>query len=115
MRNPKALQLKAKSHQVIPLDHNTFSVKSASSGSTYQVRLYADVTGGVCNCKWGETRRWANFYRSGCSHVQAVFRHLENLAGRETSTWVDKNDATRQHKPVLNIGDGILMTARKVG
>lgn len=112
-RNAKTLQNKAKQHQVIPLDHDTFRVTSGTSGNSYLVRLYPDVSGGVCDCQWGQTRRYVNFYRSGCSHVQAVFRHLENLAGRETSTWASQNDAKRQHRPMVDIGDGIVMTTRK--
>lgn len=113
MRSPKVLQAKSKTHQVIPLDHNTFNVKSGNSGNSYQVRLYPNIEGGVCNCKWGEYRRYADFYRSGCSHVQAVYRHLEGLAGRNISTWNDMNQVAKQHRPVINIGDGVLLTTRK--
>ena len=112
MRNAKALQAKTKTHNVTPLDHNTFEVVSGSSGSRYLVRLDPSISGGVCNCEWGKYRRGADFYRSGCSHVQAVYKHLENLAGRETSTWASEEDARRQHKPAVNIGDEIWMTSR---
>jgi len=114
MRHPKALQTKVKIHQVIPLDHNTFRVVSGNSGNSYLVRLYPDVPGGVCDCEWGKYRKYSDFYRSGCSHVQAVYRHLENLAGRETSTWASIKDANRQHRPTVNIGDDIFMTSRKI-
>ena len=113
-RQAKKLQNKTKTHSVIPLDHDTFEVTSGSSGSRYLVRLHDEhVGGGQCNCKWGQYRKHSDFYRSGCSHVQAVYRHLENLAGRETSTWANKEAAQRQHQPKVYIGDDIWMTSRK--
>jgi hypothetical protein len=114
MRSPKTLQSKSKTHQVIPLDRNTFNVKSGASGNSYLVRLYIDIPGGMCDCKWGEYRRYADFYRSGCSHVQAVYRHLEGLAGRNISTWSDMTEVAKQHRSWVNIGDDILLTTRKV-
>jgi len=112
--NPKKLQKKAKEHTVTPLDHNQFRVVSGSSGSTYFVRLQHGVEGAVCNCKWGQYRKWADHYRSGCSHVQAVYRFMEEDRNRVPSAWITKEDAKRQHRPVLSIGDGVLLTSRRI-
>lgn len=114
MRQPKALQAKAKTHQVIPLDHDIFRVTSGNSGNSYLVRFLPDVQGALCDCKWGEYRKYADFHRSGCSHVQAAYKYLENMGNRETSTWASEEDAKRQHRPTINIGDGIWMTTRRI-
>jgi hypothetical protein len=50
-------------------------------------------------------------YRSACSHSQAVFEYREN--GRRTSAWSNETDAARQHRPVKDIGDGVILTSRK--
>jgi len=110
---PKKLQAKAKTHTVTPLDHNVFRVVSGASGKTYFVRLQHGCTGAVCSCPWGEFRPYGDHYLSGCSHVQAVYAHLEGHRNRTVSTWTSKADANRQHRPKLEIGDGVILTARK--
>lgn len=112
--NPKAVQEKAKTHEVTPLNRGVFRVKSGSSGSEYLVRLQPGDNGAVCDCPWGQHRRYADHYRSGCSHVQAVVAHLEAQQGRVVSAWGSAEDARRQRRPVINLGDGVLLTARKV-
>lgn len=127
MRNAKSLQAKAKNHQVASAGHDTFTVTSGTSGSSYTVRLIPDTcpstgpstgsgdtsgcNGAECGCDWGKYRR-ASDLRSGCSHVQAVYRHIENQSVRETSTWASEEEARRQHRPTISIGDGIWMTSR---
>ncbi len=112
--NPKEIQKKSRTHEVTPLDGDVFRVKSGSSNSEYLVRLLPDQNGAVCDCKWGQYRKYSDHYRSGCSHVQTVYAHLEDHRGRSVSAWSTKEDAKRQHRPVINIGDGVILTARKV-
>jgi len=112
--NPKKLQAKSRTHNVTPLDHNVFRVKSGSSDKEYLVRLQHDIEGAVCDCRWGQFRRFNDHYRSACSHVQAVYRHLEDHRNRAPSAWISEEDANRQHRPKLEIGDGVILTVRKV-
>jgi hypothetical protein len=111
--NPKSLNVKAKTHDVTPLDNDTFRVKSGTSGNEYFVRLLPDVEGGMCNCAWGQRRKRGDNYRSACSHVQAVYKQWEGFKNRTTTSWASKEDAKRQHRPVINIGDGVTLTSRK--
>lgn len=108
--NPKAINKKAKTHDVIPLDHDTFRVKSSSSSQEYLVRLLPNEDGGTCNCNWGKYRRYQDGHRSGCSHVQAVYQQMESHRSRSTSAWSTVEDAKRQ---MAHIGDGVTLTLRK--
>ncbi len=110
--NAKEVSRKAKAHDVTPLDHDTFRVKSSSSGQEYLVRLQGNE-GGTCDCKWGQTRRYMDNYQSGCSHVQAVYQQLEGQRNRTTSAWSTKEDAKRQKRQMADIGDGVILTLRK--
>jgi len=110
---PKAINQKAKGHDVTPLDHNTFRVKSGTSGEKYLVRLLINPDGATCNCTWGQYRKYTEYYRSGCSHVQAVYQQLEDHRKRTTSAWSTKEDAKRQHRQMADIGDGVILTLRK--
>ncbi len=110
---PKAVSQKAKSHDVTPLDHDTFRVRSGESGQEYFVRLLPNEQGGTCDCAWGQRRRYIENYKSGCSHVQAVYFQLEQQRGRTVSAWGTKEDALRQHRQMANIGDGVILTLRK--
>lgn len=109
--NPKKVSQKAKTHDVTPVDHNTFQINS-SSGNTYLVRLL-DKEGGMCNCKWGQYRKASDNYQSACSHVQAVYSQLEGQRNRTTSAWSTKKDALRQHRQMTKIGDGVILTSRR--
>ena len=51
--------------------------------------------------------------RSGCSHVVAAYDYLEHE--RTVSAWTDEDQAKRQHRPTLAIGDGVTLTSRKAG
>lgn len=110
--DPKSVNQKAKAHDVTPLDHDTFRVKSSGSGNEYLVKLMED--GGTCDCVWGQYRKYSDNYRSGCSHVQAVYQQLEGQHSRTTSAWTSKDDAKRQHRPIADIGDGVILTLRKL-
>lgn len=112
--NPKSVQTKSRSHEVAQVAGNTFEVTSGTSGETYKVQVYYQDQSGTCTCKWGQYRKHVNCYRSGCSHVVAVFDYLESAAGRRVSAWTDEQQAKRQHKPMIDIGDGVILTSRKV-
>lgn len=110
--DPKAVNLKARKHEVTPLDHDTFRVKSGNSGQEYLVRLLPDE-GGTCDCSWGQYRKYSDSYRSGCSHVIAVYQQIEGST-RTTSAWASVTDAKRQKRMMTNIGDGVILTLRKL-
>lgn len=111
---PKAIHSKGRTHQVDRIGPQSFKVISGSSGSTYFVAL--QVSGGAtCSCPWGQYRPGSQGLKSACSHVQAVFQHLESTRERSTSAWGRIDDAYRQHRPVIDLNDGVLLTSRKQG
>lgn len=107
--NPKAIQAKSKSHVVTPHGGDVFTVESGASRKTYTVNVYEH--GATCTCDWAKYRP-ASDTRSGCSHVVSVYNHIAETAGRKVSAWANAGDAKRQHRPSLNIGDGVTLTAR---
>lgn len=112
--NPKLVNKKAKTHDVTPLDNDFFRVRSGSSRNEYLVRLLPNEDGATCDCAWGQHRRYADNHKSGCSHVQAVYQQLEGHRNRTISAWSTKEDAYRQHRPMANIGDNVILTLRKL-
>jgi hypothetical protein len=107
--NAKAIQKKSKSHTVTPTGLDAFTVVSGSSGSEYEVRV--TLHGGYCSCEWGGYRSRAD-KRSGCSHVTAAYNFIAAESNRTVSVWASPEDAKRQRRPALNIGDGVHITAR---
>ena len=112
IRNAKTIQKKSKQHDIKPLTPNTFEVISGSSRNSYTVTIIDN--GGKCTCKWSQYRPSTD-NRSGCSHVVSVFNYLEALDNRTVSAWADVESAKRQHKPMLDIGDGVVITSRLAG
>jgi len=109
IKNAKAINKKSKSHTVTPIDGG-YLVTSGTSGEQYRVII---VQGGaVCNCEWGRYRKWSD-PRSACSHVQAVMAYEQARNGKRLSAWGNEMDAKRQHRLMLDIGDGIFLTARR--
>lgn len=113
IKNAKTVQTKSRSHSVKQVAGNTFKVTSGHSGETYKVQVFNGESG-TCTCTWGQYRRHINGYRSGCSHVIAVFDYIEAEQGRRVSAWTDAEQASRQHRPTVAIGDGVILTSRKV-
>lgn len=109
IRNAKRVQSKAKKNEVHPLGSNRYQVVSATSGNVYNVRIHGDAA--TCDCSWG-TYRPAHDQRSGCSHVVAVYQFIAGENGRKVSVWSNESDADRQHRPMLNIGNGVVLTSR---
>ena len=110
IKNAKAINKKSKSHTVTPIDGG-YLVTSGTSGEQYRVTL-VPAGGAVCNCEWGRYRKWSD-PRSACSHVQAVMAYEQAQGGRKVSAWGSETDAKRQHRPMLHIGDGVFLTARR--
>lgn len=112
IKNAKTLHKKSDTHLVKPIDGSSFGfdVISGSSGNVYKVAVQHDH-GATCNCRWGYYRKWSD-PKSACSHVQAVFEYLEQEKARRTSSWTNEEDAERQHRPTIELGDGVIMTSR---
>lgn len=107
--NPKRIQKKSRSHEIISVNGH-YEVKSGSSGSVYEVTPQG--SGFTCSCDWGQYRR-ASDPRSGCSHVVSVVNHLTQQAGRTVAVWSSEEEAKRQHRPTIELGDGVTLTVRK--
>jgi hypothetical protein len=105
----KKIQKKSRAHQVISVNGH-FQVTSGSSNKTYQVTPQG--SGYTCSCDWGQYRR-ASDPRSGCSHVVSVVNHLTQVAGSKVMAWASEEEAARQHRPTINLGDGVTLTVRK--
>jgi hypothetical protein len=110
--NPKFVQRKSRRHEVAHILGNVYEVTSGASGEVYTVRLHPDGQGASCSCHWGHYRPRSRDDRSGCSHVIAVLDSLDEV--RRVSAWTDPEQARRQHRPTLAIGDGLVLTSRKV-
>lgn len=120
--NAKTVHAKADIHSVQTITDRLFVVTSGSSRERYYVRLNDDGHSAQCDCDWGTSggrtklrtgRGGARFKEaSACSHVQAVFEHLEAEKSRRTSAWSNAEDAARQHRPIIGLGDGVLLTSR---
>src|SRR5262245_14101800 len=107
MRNAKSIQSKSRKHQVTQDAPAGFTVKSGGSGKEYRVILGTVPT---CTCDWGQHRKIGT--PCGCSHVVAVYDHLSQVAGRKVSAWASEEEARRQHRTIINLGDGLTLTAR---
>lgn len=113
-RHPDTLQTKSKTHEVARLETGAYQVTSGTTGNIYYVeRLAGDSFS--CTCDWSKYRPAANNGACGCSHVLAVvsFEQAENR--RTMKAHADYQSATRQHRKMIEIGDGLILTTRKVG
>lgn len=115
IKNAKTVQNKSRTHEVTFNFVNAtgaaqYTVQSGTSGRKYVVRIHGDAA--TCTCKWGGYKEH-NDRRSGCSHVTAVFSHIarENGSDRNVSVWTNEADADRQHRPMMDIGDNVILTA----
>jgi hypothetical protein len=111
MRHAKKLQAKSRAHEVRWLNGNMYLVTSGVSDYVYKVTLRQ--RGATCSCRWGQYQA-ALDGRSGCSHVVAVMDYLARQGNRTISAWDNMDAAERQHRPTINIGNGIILTTRKV-
>ena len=107
--NAKQIQRKSRGLAIRKVRPNWFKVFDVESGRTYDVNL--GLNGGTCSCAWGSHRPQAD-HRSGCSHVIAAMNYRALQHGRKVSVWTNEKEARRQHRRMLNIGDGLILTSR---
>lgn len=105
----KIVQHKSRKHRVRQIRPNWYKVLDTTTGQEYDVAL--GQNGGTCNCPWGRHRPWRD-HRSGCSHVIAALAYRAAQHGRHISVWASQRAARRQHRPILEIGDGLIITSR---
>jgi len=111
IRNVKRIQTKSRKNQVHPLGNGQYQVVSGKSWNIYDVTLTGN--GGVCSCTWAK-HRLGRDQRSACSHVLAAINFAAQEAGATSvSAWGTPQDARRQHRRVIDIGDGVLVTVRR--
>jgi hypothetical protein len=108
MRNAKQLQVKSRKHEVEQVAPAGFTVKSGGSGKEYRVILGTVPT---CTCDWGQYRKVGS--PCACSHVLAVYDFLGSQVDRKLSAWASEEEAKRQKRQTLNVGDGVYVTFRK--
>jgi hypothetical protein len=107
-RQAKSLQSKSRTHEIAEVNATTYTVKSGSSGNEYTVTL--QNSGATCSCSWAQYRPRKD-QRSGCSHTIAVYNHL---AGNDhkVMAWASEEQAQKQHRPMISVGDGLTLTVR---
>jgi len=115
-RHADSLLKKARTHTVILDDVNfgRYRVISGGSGSEYIVNVFKD-TGASCNCDWARKRQDSlaeNKGATACSHTIAVFEFIANGEGKRVSAWASEEEAQRQHRPVVDMVDGVMLTKR---
>ena len=113
MRHAKKLQSKSRQHMVVvdDISKSRYKVTSAGSGKEYLVNVFADSSAG-CSCNWSQYNNQHG--KSACSHVIAVLNFVHNGEWKNISAWASEDEAKLQHRPMLNIGDGVVLTVRKV-
>ena len=107
--NAKRVQQKSRRHTIRKIRPNWYKVFDGGSGREYDVNL--GLNGGTCTCEWGRHRPVRD-HRSGCSHVIAALNYRAGQRGRRVSVWSSERAARRQHRPMLKIGDGLILTSR---
>ncbi|GAB4437123.1 MAG: hypothetical protein Kow0031_18930 [Anaerolineae bacterium] len=105
----KNVQQKSRTHRVRQIRPNWYQVFDPATGQKYDVAL--GKNGGTCSCPWGQHRP-ARDHRSGCSHVIAAMAYRAARQGLRISVWNSRRAARRQHRPMLDIGDGLILTRR---
>ena len=119
IKNVKTVNKKSKTHQVSEFSPFVYHVTSGASGKTYTVSVQhntntgaIEFVGAVCNCRWGQYRPNSD-PRSGCSHVMATFRYIEQFeTGKSVSAHASYDDAARQKRHMLAIGNGVILITR---
>lgn len=108
----KAKQIQKKSRHCVvrQVRSNWFKVTDEESKREYDVNL--GLNGGTCTCAWGRYRPPTD-HRSGCAHVVAAMNYRAKLHGQRISVWTSEQEARRQHRPMVAIGDGLVLTSRR--
>jgi len=112
-RHPNTLKAKSKTHEVRRAGAG-FEVLSGHTGTVYQVQEIRQHVY-TCTCDWSKYRPAANNGACGCSHVLAVVAFEQAERARSTQVYNDPERARRQHRQILDIGDGLTLTTRKAG
>lgn len=117
-RHADKLLAKARTHTVLLDDpsYARYRVISGGSGKEYIVNVFSDG-GASCNCDWATKRTDSLIENKGstaCSHTIAVFEFIAQGQGKRVSAWNNPEQAERQHRPMSDIRDGIVLTARRV-
>lgn len=108
------MQDKSRMHEVTHLSGaNSFRVISGTSGEVYVVTIIDEGEQAYCTCKWGQYRDPGE--PSACSHVIAVQNYISQQEGYKAYVWPAKDDALRQHRKIVDLGDGAYLTLRKFG
>lgn len=111
IKNAKEIQKRSQQLAVEQIGADVFSVASADPAkSPYTVTISRH--GGTCNCEWGGYRPKED-KRSGCKHVMAAISFISHSEGRKVSAWASEDQAAKQHRPMIQIGDGVILTTRK--
>lgn len=105
----KQTQKKSRRHTIRQIGPNWYKVVDGDSSREYDVNL--GLNGGTCTCEWGRHRP-EHDHRSGCSHVIAAINYRAIQHGRRVSVWASERAAQRQHRPIVEIGDGLIITSR---
>jgi hypothetical protein len=109
--NAKQIQKKSRHFTVRQIRPNWFKVSSSESNRAYDVNL--GLNGGVCTCAWGRYRPEGD-HRSGCAHVVAAMKYRARRQSRRISVWSSEKAARRQHRPMVSIGDGLIVTSSRL-
>ncbi len=112
MRHPSTLRSKSKSH-VVTREAYGWTVTSGTSGTSYDVWRSGANDFFMCSCDWAKYRPADGGGACGCSHVIAVVAFEAAEIDRSTQVYNDPDAANRQHRHIINIGDGLIMTTRK--
>lgn len=115
-RHAEKLLAKARTHTVMLDDaiRSRYKVFSGGSGKEYIVNVFSNGEAG-CNCDWATKRPTQLMERQGataCSHTIAVFEFIAQGNGKRVSAFTNVEQAERQHRPITNMNDGIVLTAR---
>jgi hypothetical protein len=111
MRHPDTLRTKSRTHTVARTAHG-YTVTSGHTGAIYEVQeIRAHVY--TCSCDWSAYRPAQNRGACACSHVLSVIAFDQAERERSTQVFNSYESARRQHRQILDIGDGILVTTRK--
>lgn len=114
IKNVKSLQAKSRDCIVSPTDCEHHVTVQSTTGAVYDV--WFNHTGNTtCSCKWGAYRPSFD-PRSGCAHALAAHNFIAHKGNRRVYAWSadDKAAIERQHRPSFSIGDGVVLTTRKL-
>lgn len=109
MRHPEPLTTKSKTHTVTTCGAG-YTVTSGHTGNQYTVT--AIPSGFSCSCDWSKYRPAENQGACGCSHVLAVIAYQQTAQARRMTVHTDKQTPRKQHRKILDIGDGLIVATR---